>query len=74
MKKKWTVILLYPLSGDDIPETFVGYAEHPDPYRAVDIVRRNAQVSNPLCRATDFLPLAVIEGEHVLRLGVTDFT
>ncbi len=75
MKKKWTVVLLYPdySTGDFGADIFVDWARAENVFKATSIVQRKAHRSNPEIPGIDFRPIAVFEGHHMVMASALDF-
>lgn len=77
--KVYTVILLYPeyATEDYGADIYVNCSVSPDPEIAVREVQQMAAAANahndPLIGASDFRPIAVIDGEVTLELDATCF-
>ena len=69
--KPYSVLLLYPDTGDD-PETYYTHTEAENPHAAIANARAEAQAVNPDMEAGDFLPLIVLPGHIEAELFYRD--
>jgi hypothetical protein len=69
--KPYSVLLLYPATGDD-PETYYAHTEAETPNAAIANVRAEAQAVNLGIPGKDFLPLIVLPGHIEAELFYRD--